>query len=120
MIVAVDPDRQNPPPEGLRTCGNFAWSLDEFNDKLAYDPSNPGEFLGSDDEYCQCLSEAELVIVIVFSTLGFLLLVVLPCLCMTVLCCLYCGQKQGRGKFEMRTITTATESDIRYSPLHEE
>ena len=38
-IVNVAPDRQNPPPDGLTTCGNFLWSVKDFDDKLLFRPS---------------------------------------------------------------------------------
>ena len=118
MVVAVDPQRQNPPPEGLRTCGNFEWTLDEYKDKIEFDPSNP-ESESSTLEYCHCLSEQEVILIIVFSTLGFMLLVVTPLLCCCILCCLYFRPKRNPLKIEMKTISASSDSTSRYSPLQE-
>ena len=121
MVVAVDPRRQNPPPDSLRTCGNFYWTLDEFLKKLEFNPRDPqSEADTSETEYCQCLSENELVAVIVCSVIGFLLLVFTPLVCCCILCFLHCSRQREQGKFEMSAITNNTDKDSRYSPLQEE
>ena len=30
--------QQNPPPDGMRTCGNFTWTVEGFNQKLQFNP----------------------------------------------------------------------------------
>ena len=123
MVVAVDPLRQNPPPDGLRTCGNFDWTLTEFNEKLRFNPRDPqSEEETGETEYCQCLSEGELVATVVLSVLGFVLLVLAPLFCCSVLCCLHCRRRRELGKFEMSTVSAAinADTDSRYSPLKEE
>ncbi len=42
LILNEAQDRQNPPPEGMRTCGNFEWDLEEFVEKIEFDPSDDG------------------------------------------------------------------------------
>lgn len=82
MIVAVDPKRQKPPPEGFNTCDNFIWIPDEFDTtNLTYNPN----CLRS-EYYCQCLTQGEVVAVVVYSVVGFFLLAVIPIAC----CCRYC------------------------------
>ena len=123
MVVAVDPLRQNPPPDGLRTCGNFDWTLTEFNEKLRFNPRDPqSEEETGETEYCQCLSEGELAATVVLSALGFVLLVLAPLFCCSVLCCLHCRRRRELGKFEMSTVSAAinADTDSRYSPLKEE
>ena len=118
LVVSVDPSRQNPPPDGMHTCGNFNWTLDEYRSKLNFDPSSSSSF-GSedDDEYCHCLNQAQLVIAVVFGVFCVAVFVVLPCLCSAVLCCLVCRKKKEKA-IEMKTVTNE-ESSSRYSPLHE-
>ena len=41
VIINEADGRQNPPPEGMNTCGSFTWNVDTFNEKLTFDPSNP-------------------------------------------------------------------------------
>ena len=72
MVIAVDPLRQNPPPYGLRTCGNFDWTLSEFLEKLEFNPQDPQSQTDIGElEYC--LSENELVAVIMCRVYGPLL-----------------------------------------------
>ena len=80
MIVAIEPRRQNPPPDGLYKCGNFNWTVSDFNKKLQFDPRNPGSDTG-ETEHCQCLSEAELAAVIACSGFVFITLVSI------IICC---------------------------------
>lgn len=42
VILNEAQDRQNPPPEGMRTCGTFQWDVEEFVEKLQFDPSEDG------------------------------------------------------------------------------
>ena len=95
MVVAVEPSRQNPPPDGLRTCGNFDWTLEEFREKLKFDPRDPPST--GEREHCQCLSDSELAAVIVCSVIGFVLLVLTLILCFCVLCFLYFKQRNDRA-----------------------
>ena len=39
-IINEAPDDQNPPPEGLATCGNFEWSVEDFDKKLLFVPGS--------------------------------------------------------------------------------
>ena len=83
MIVAVDPKRQKPPPEGFNICDNFIWIPKEFDAKnLTNNPNCPH----NDAYYCQCLTQGEVVAVVVYSVVGFFLLAVTPIAC----CCRYC------------------------------
>ena len=34
MVINELESEQNSPPAGIPTCGNFAWSLESFNEKL--------------------------------------------------------------------------------------
>ena len=121
MVVAVDPSRQNPSPDGMYTCGNFEWTLADFREKLQFDPQHP-QSESSEPEYCNCLRQSELAAVIVVCIVGFVLLVVVPILCCSVLCFLHCRRhrKQNWRGTIMGTVTNNTEEDSRYSPLHEE
>ena len=119
MIVAVDPSRQNPPPNGMRTCGDFQWSLEEFREKLQFDPAVGPRSTEEEPEYCQCLRQAELIAVIVCSVVGFLALVVLPVTCCSVLCCLHCRRQRRKDNLEM-SATSSSEREARYSPLKDE
>ena len=120
MIVAIDPSRQNPPPGGMRTCGDFHWTLDEFQEKLEFNPAGPQSMEeDKEPEYCQCLRQAELIAVILCSIVGFIALVVLPMTCCVVLCCLNCRRHRGKDKFEMSSSTIQEQEGTRYSPLRE-
>ena len=80
MIIAVEPKRKNPPPDGLPTCGNFTWTLEEFNKKMEYNPGHP-KTASVAAEHCQCLNKEQLVGVVVWSAVGFILVVVIPISC---------------------------------------
>lgn len=41
MVINEAEVQQNPPPDGMRTCGNFTWGVTDFNEKLMFDPDNP-------------------------------------------------------------------------------
>ena len=41
MVINEARMQQNPPPNGMRTCGNFNWEVMDFNEKLMFDPDNP-------------------------------------------------------------------------------
>jgi len=78
--------QQNPPPDGMRTCGNFMWSLDAFNKKLQFNP----------DEQAPLLS---LEAIIGIAVGGFVILCTLVLLVMIGICIskkkktIFCGQK---------------------------
>lgn len=38
LVINEAQAQQNPPPDGMRTCGNFTWTVEEFNQKLQFDP----------------------------------------------------------------------------------
>jgi len=40
LIINEAKDRQNPPPNGMNQCGSFTWSVDDFNEKIAFDPDS--------------------------------------------------------------------------------
>ena len=122
MIIAVDPSRQNPPPDGMHTCGNFDWTVEEYSEKLMFDPQNPNSDSkqNSESEYCQCLRQGELIAVILCSILGFVLLVVIPMLCCCVLCFLHCRHRKDKERLEMSTVSDSGNRDSRYSPLKED
>ncbi len=42
VVLNEAQDRQNPPPEGMRTCGTFQWDVGDFVEKLEFDPSDDG------------------------------------------------------------------------------
>ena len=35
LVINEVPSKQNPPPKGFPTCGDFGWSVEEFNQRLA-------------------------------------------------------------------------------------
>ena len=39
MIINEAEVQQNPPPNGMRTCGNFNWTVNNFNERLQFDPA---------------------------------------------------------------------------------
>ena len=41
VVINEAASHQNPPPLSMHTNGNFNWSLDDFYDKLQFDPVNP-------------------------------------------------------------------------------
>ena len=43
VIINEAEDRQPPPPPGMRTCGNFEWSVEEFDKALEFDPDDPDD-----------------------------------------------------------------------------
>ena len=119
MVVAVDPSRQNPPPDGMYTCGNFNWTVQEFQEKLKFDPADPSS-REEEPEYCQCLRQAELIAIILCSIAGFVGLVVVPMVCCSVLCCLRCRRsRRDKEKLEVSAAGTG-DSDTRYTHLHDE
>ena len=121
MVVAVDPSRQNPPPEGMHTCGDFSWTVDEFNEKLKFDPSNPASSESDQEpEYCQCLRQAELIAVVLCSVAGFVALVVVPMTCCCVLFFLR-RRRQKNYNFDMPVASRAADSGAaQYAPLQDE
>ena len=48
LVVNEAQAQQNPPPEGMRSCGNFTWTVAEFNKKVQFNP----EEQGSEDFAC--------------------------------------------------------------------
>ena len=36
LVINELQDRQNPPPDGLPTCGDFTWDINEFNQKVTF------------------------------------------------------------------------------------
>ena len=40
MIINEAQMQQNPPPEGIPRCGNFNWTVNDFNEKLRFDPTS--------------------------------------------------------------------------------
>jgi len=77
MVVNIAKERQPPPPPGLSTCGDFTFSLDDFNERLLYNFDNTSAF-GGETRYCNCINQTELIIAIIFGTLGFIVFVLLP------------------------------------------
>ena len=43
MIINEAQSNQNPPPNGMNQCGNFTWSVDDFNKKIVFDPDSGAE-----------------------------------------------------------------------------
>ena len=42
LVINEAQAQQNPPPDGMRSCGNFTWSVEEFNEKHKFDPDKQG------------------------------------------------------------------------------
>ena len=42
LVVNEAQAQQNPPPEGMRSCGNFTWTVAEFNKKVQFNPEEQG------------------------------------------------------------------------------
>lgn len=42
LVINEAQAEQNPPPHGMRSCGNFTWSIEEFNQKLKFNPDSEG------------------------------------------------------------------------------
>jgi hypothetical protein len=40
VVINVAEKRQNPPPEGTKTCGHFRISQSLYYEKLAFDPDS--------------------------------------------------------------------------------
>ncbi len=38
MLINVAQPRHNPAPEGMQTCGNFTWTVEEFTKAVQFDP----------------------------------------------------------------------------------
>ena len=77
MVVNIAQEQQPPPPPGLSTCGDFTLSLEDFNERLLYNFDNTST-PGREAVYCSCINQTELIIAIVFGTLGFIVFVFLP------------------------------------------
>ena len=106
MIIAVDPKRQKTPPEGFNTCDNFIWIPDEFDTtNLTYNPN----CLHS-DYYCQCLTQGEVVAVVVYSVVGFILLAVIPIACCCRYCCKYHKLKKEKEGEHRPLINSTTKN----------
>ena len=39
MIINEAEAQQNPPPDGMPQCGNFNWTVNDFNERLQFDPA---------------------------------------------------------------------------------
>ena len=40
LVINEAQAEQNPPPDGMRSCGNFSWNIEEFNQKLKFNPDD--------------------------------------------------------------------------------
>ena len=38
LVINEAQTEQNPPPDGMHSCGSFNWSVEEFNQKLNFTP----------------------------------------------------------------------------------
>ena len=88
MVLNVAEDMQNPAPSGMTTCGDFTWSLADFNQKLSFDPTRRSEQASSTSPlYCACITTtAQLGVTIAFSSLGFIMLIIVPWISCIVAC----------------------------------
>ena len=42
LVINEAQTEQNPPPDGMHSCGSFNWSVGEFNQKLDFNPKDLG------------------------------------------------------------------------------
>lgn len=45
LVINEAPERQPPPPPGMQTCGNFSWTVKEFQEAVRFDPNDNGSGL---------------------------------------------------------------------------
>ena len=43
LIINEAQNQQNPPPNGMNQCGNFIWTVNDFKEKIAFDPDSGAE-----------------------------------------------------------------------------
>ena len=43
LIINEAQNQQNPPPNGMNQCGNFMWTVDDFKERIAFDPDSGAE-----------------------------------------------------------------------------
>ena len=107
LIISVDPSRQNPPPDGMRTCGNFNWTLDEYKKKLKFDPSSPTSS-SSEENYSVCLSQPQRVMIAVFGVFGVVVFMIVTCLCSAVLCYRVHRNKKKDFRYNLFPVSDST------------
>ena len=44
LVINEAQEKQPPPPEGMQTCGNFTWTVDEFLKAVQNNPGDEPEF----------------------------------------------------------------------------
>lgn len=107
MVFNVARERQNSPPDEIPACGSFDWTLDEFYEKLEFDPGSTNEPL-TDKPYsdltmfCHCVNEVELGLAIGFGVLGLLVLLVVPYILGVLYCCKYYRLKRRSESFPLQ------------------
>ena len=43
LVINEAQAQQNPPPDGMRSCGNFTWTVEEFNRKEKFNPEQSSQ-----------------------------------------------------------------------------
>lgn len=104
MVVNVAQERQSPPPSGLSSCGDFTFSLDEFNQREQFN-FDASMVSGREALYCNCINTAELGIAIALGAIGFIVLVLLPWIVCTIACCKWCTYRKKEKSFDMDTLS---------------
>lgn len=89
-------ENQNTPPVGFQTCGDFNLTIEQFNQKIKFGsaqvaPTTAG--VSSTEPTTFCINQVELVITVVFVTVGFVLLIAFSLVIGIVIC--YVFWKKG-------------------------
>ena len=96
QIVNEAFEKQNTPPAVFQTCGDFILTTEQFNQKIKFGsahvaPTKAG--VSSTEPVTFCINDVELVITVVFVTVGFVLLIAFSLVIGMVIC--YVFWKKG-------------------------
>ena len=105
MVVNIAQERQSPPPSGLRSCGDFTLSLDEFNRREQFNFDDASMVSGREALYCNCINQTELGLAIAFGVLGLIIFVLLPCIISTAACYKWCTYRKKEKSYDMDSLS---------------
>ena len=89
LIVSEAASEIRPPPDGspngFYECGDFTWTLDQFNRAISGRPTD-------EELFCRCINDVELGVAIAFAIVGFIVVVAVSIAIGMVIC--YCYHKK--------------------------
>ena len=87
LVINEAEDDQNPPPDGFDRCGNFNWTVKDFERKEEFNPFDR-ENNSSSKEKCisNDLFNAMIALIVIFFVIILILITVI-----VLLCCKYCN-----------------------------